>query len=204
MRELTRPSRSWLRKASRLGAATLFVASTIGACLHTPPAPSPPSPSAPDEYRSTGLCCDSALRSTPHRTSGPYCLPIPEGAPISRESTYPYRVDRDGDGYDDWVDCCPDLPEDFDGFEDADGCPDCDNDGDGVLETGQLMYNPAQRDYRWAPACEADDPPVPAEPARPLEGGPLEGVPLEGGCTALSWLSATSHKTRATVRASAP
>src|SRR3569832_155664 len=31
--------------------------------------------------------------------------------------------DRDGDGYKDDVDGCPDDPEDFDGFEDADGCP---------------------------------------------------------------------------------
>src|ERR1022692_2315378 len=32
--------------------------------------------------------------------------------------------DRDGDGYKDDVDQCPDDPEDFDDFEDADGCPD--------------------------------------------------------------------------------
>ncbi len=42
--------------------------------------------------------------------------------------------DRDGDGYKDDVDHCPDDPEDFDGFEDADGCPDPDNDQDGILD----------------------------------------------------------------------
>lgn len=42
--------------------------------------------------------------------------------------------DRDGDGYDDKVDQCPDKPEDFDSFEDQDGCPDVDNDGDGILD----------------------------------------------------------------------
>jgi outer membrane protein OmpA-like peptidoglycan-associated protein len=38
--------------------------------------------------------------------------------------------DRDGDGYKDDVDQCPDEPEDFDGFQDEDGCPDDDNDLD--------------------------------------------------------------------------
>jgi OOP family OmpA-OmpF porin len=42
--------------------------------------------------------------------------------------------DRDGDGYKDDVDKCPDEPEDFDGFEDEDGCPDPDNDKDGILD----------------------------------------------------------------------
>jgi OOP family OmpA-OmpF porin len=40
--------------------------------------------------------------------------------------------DRDGDGIKDDVDKCPDDPEDFDGFEDEDGCPDPDNDHDGI------------------------------------------------------------------------
>jgi outer membrane protein OmpA-like peptidoglycan-associated protein len=40
--------------------------------------------------------------------------------------------DRDGDGIKDDVDKCPDEPEDFDGFQDEDGCPDPDNDNDGI------------------------------------------------------------------------
>lgn len=40
--------------------------------------------------------------------------------------------DRDADGYLDPDDGCPDDPENFNGFEDADGCPDeLDSDGDG-------------------------------------------------------------------------
>jgi outer membrane protein OmpA-like peptidoglycan-associated protein len=42
--------------------------------------------------------------------------------------------DRDGDGYKDDVDQCPDEPEDFDDFEDEDGCPEPDNDKDGILD----------------------------------------------------------------------
>jgi outer membrane protein OmpA-like peptidoglycan-associated protein len=44
----------------------------------------------------------------------------------------PGMGDRDGDGIKDDVDKCPDDPEDYDGFEDEDGCPDPDNDQDGI------------------------------------------------------------------------
>ncbi len=42
--------------------------------------------------------------------------------------------DRDGDGYKDDVDECPDDPEDWDDFEDEDGCPELDNDKDGIVD----------------------------------------------------------------------
>ena len=51
----------------------------------------------------------------------------------------PTAKDRDGDGYDDDVDECPDSPEDFDGFEDENGCPDEDNDQDKVLDAAELV-----------------------------------------------------------------
>ena len=44
----------------------------------------------------------------------------------------PSFPDADGDGIPDDADQCPNEPEDFDGFEDEDGCPDLDNDGDGI------------------------------------------------------------------------
>ncbi|HEX4445663.1 MAG TPA: thrombospondin type 3 repeat-containing protein [Polyangiaceae bacterium] len=47
----------------------------------------------------------------------------------------PRRHDRDGDGVPDERDECPDLPEDRDGVQDADGCPEDDADGDGILDT---------------------------------------------------------------------
>jgi outer membrane protein OmpA-like peptidoglycan-associated protein len=40
--------------------------------------------------------------------------------------------DRDGDGIPDSLDKCPNEPEDFDSFQDTDGCPDPDNDKDGI------------------------------------------------------------------------
>ncbi len=42
--------------------------------------------------------------------------------------------DRDHDGIVDDQDRCPDLPEDFDDFQDDDGCPDPDNDRDGIAD----------------------------------------------------------------------
>jgi OmpA-OmpF porin, OOP family len=42
--------------------------------------------------------------------------------------------DTDGDGYRDDVDRCPNEPEDFDNFEDEEGCPEPDNDRDGILD----------------------------------------------------------------------
>jgi len=44
------------------------------------------------------------------------------------------NFDSDDDGIKDNIDLCPDAKEDFDGFEDEDGCPDTDNDKDGILD----------------------------------------------------------------------
>ena len=55
--------------------------------------------------------------------------------------------DRDGDGFKDDVDVCPDQPEDFDEFEDADGCPELDNDRDEILDRDDRCPNePEDRD----------------------------------------------------------
>ncbi len=70
---------------------------------------------------------------------GNACIPVdgfnqPEYRGILGFVFEPSIGDRDGDGYKDDVDQCPDDPEDFDDFEDADGCPDPDNDRDGILD----------------------------------------------------------------------
>jgi outer membrane protein OmpA-like peptidoglycan-associated protein len=49
--------------------------------------------------------------------------------------------DRDGDGIKDDLDRCPDDPEDYDDFEDEDGCPDPDNDRDGILDVDDECPN---------------------------------------------------------------
>jgi outer membrane protein OmpA-like peptidoglycan-associated protein len=53
-------------------------------------------------------------------------------------------LDADGDGILDDVDQCPNEPEDFDGFQDEDGCPDLDNDGDGILDADDGCPNDAE------------------------------------------------------------
>jgi len=60
-------------------------------------------------------------------------------APECQEVAVVVRADRDGDGILDDVDKCPENPEDFDGFEDEDGCPeDQDTDGDGIPDSKDL------------------------------------------------------------------
>src|SRR5579863_2340230 len=51
-------------------------------------------------------------------------------SPRDKCTVPPKPGDADGDGIPDNVDKCPNDPEDKDGFEDADGCPDLDNDKD--------------------------------------------------------------------------
>jgi len=52
--------------------------------------------------------------------------------------------DCDGDGIIGSKDKCSRKPEDFDGFEDEDGCPDPDNDGDGILDVDDKCPNDAE------------------------------------------------------------
>ena len=81
------------------------------------------------------------------------------GAGMLSVSWAPRDHDRDGDGIPDDVDQCPDLPEDFDGFQDADGCPDVDNDGDGIPDKLDKCPN-SQEDfdgYQDADGCPDPD-----------------------------------------------
>jgi outer membrane protein OmpA-like peptidoglycan-associated protein len=52
--------------------------------------------------------------------------------------------DTDGDGIPDSRDKCPDQPEDFDHFQDEDGCPDPDNDNDGIPDAKDACPNDAE------------------------------------------------------------
>jgi outer membrane protein OmpA-like peptidoglycan-associated protein len=44
-------------------------------------------------------------------------------------------TDSDNDDVPDYRDDCPQIQEDYDGFEDEDGCPELDNDHDGIVDT---------------------------------------------------------------------
>ena len=70
----------------------------------------------------------------------------------------PGAGDRDGDGYTDDVDKCPDDPEDFDNFEDEDGCPDLDNDQDGIPDVQDKCPNdPGPRENDGCPMNKVHD-----------------------------------------------
>ena len=72
--------------------------------------------------------------------------------------------DRDGDGIKDNVDKCPDDPEDKDGFEDADGCPD-------DAKTGKKKAPKAP-----APAAPAKAPAAAKPPAAPAVAPKKDGA----------------------------
>ncbi|HEY2748004.1 MAG TPA: OmpA family protein [Polyangia bacterium] len=96
--------------------------------------------------------------------------------------------DRDGDGIKDDVDKCPDEPEDFDDYEDEDGCPDPDNDKDGILDKDDRCPNePGPIENHGCPVTVK--PPEP-EPDRDHDGIPdkddecpeIPGPKENGGC----------------------
>ncbi len=64
-------------------------------------------------------------------------------------------IDADQDGLADTVDLCPAAPEDLDGFQDSDGCPDADNDADQVPDPEDRCPDaPEDRDgYEDADGC---------------------------------------------------
>ena len=58
----------------------------------------------------------------------------------------PVDEDPDKDGLAGAADKCANEPEDRDGWQDDDGCPDLDNDGDGVADTGDQCPEPEDKD----------------------------------------------------------
>ena len=63
------------------------------------------------------------------------------GATLS-PSINPEELDKDHDGVPNKYDQCPYEMEDIDGFRDDDGCPDYDNDGDGLLDFKMRIMEP--------------------------------------------------------------
>ncbi len=97
-------------------------------------------------------------------------------------------TDRDGDGILDRDDACPDEPEDFDGYQDADGCPEVDADRDGIPdETDACPLEPedadAFEDDDGCPDPDNDRDGIPDTlDACPLEPEDLDGFDDEDGC----------------------
>lgn len=69
------------------------------------------------------------------------------------------KRDTDGDGLLDRFDGCPTDPEDWDRFEDEDGCPDVDNDGDGIVDDDDQCPDVEEDfdEYRDRDGCPDED-----------------------------------------------
>lgn len=65
----------------------------------------------------------------------------PDDASASEPPAKIDPADPDGDGITSLSDRCPTVREDFDGFEDDDGCPELDNDRDGLRDRDDLCPN---------------------------------------------------------------
>jgi hypothetical protein len=99
-----------------------------------------------------------------------------------------FAADTDGDGIPDFRDNCRRQPEDFDGFEDTDGCPDLDNDGDGIPDSLDACPNDAEdfdgfEDTDGCPDLDNDgDGIVDARDMCPNEPEDLDGFEDTDGC----------------------
>lgn len=96
--------------------------------------------------------------------------------------------DADRDGIFDERDRCPKEPEDRDGFEDDDGCPELDNDGDEVFDSGDACpFEPEDRDdfedLDGCPELDNDEDGVPDEVDRcPSEPEDRDDFQEDDGC----------------------
>jgi outer membrane protein OmpA-like peptidoglycan-associated protein len=96
--------------------------------------------------------------------------------------------DKDGDGVADKADACPDQPEDMDGFEDADGCPDADNDKDNLLDQNDKCPDLAEdvdafQDEDGCPDLDNDNDGIPDKDDRcPNEPEDFDGDQDTDGC----------------------
>lgn len=98
-------------------------------------------------------------------------------------------IDDDNDGICADVDRCPDQPEDFDGFEDEDGCPDeQDLDGDGITDNYDMCpVDPEDSDrYQDNDGCPDEDNDLDGvldnDDRCPLEAEDPDGFQDEDGC----------------------
>jgi len=91
----------------------------------------------------------------------------------------PLVKDTDGDGIPDEIDRCPLDPEDFDGWQDEDGCPDPDNDGDGIVDKNDACPNePGPIENKGCPVGDKDLDGVPDN----LDKCPNDPGPPPDGC----------------------
>lgn len=96
--------------------------------------------------------------------------------------------DKDKDGIKGKEDVCPEEAEDYDGYEDDDGCPEIDNDGDGIVDTADKCPNEAEdkdeiEDEDGCPDLDNDGDGIPDVADKcPNEAEDKDGIEDEDGC----------------------
>lgn len=124
--------------------------------------------------------------------AGPGLIKGAIGVPVVRGFvglSYTYeRRDEDMDSIMEPADQCPASAEDVDGYEDADGCPDVDNDGDVIADGADKCPDQAEdtdnfEDLDGCPETDNDKDGVVDDQDRcPLEPEALNGFEDEDGC----------------------
>ncbi len=119
------------------------------------------------EFATVELDQGAILRATDHlqiaeaNANAAYNLsPAAKCAERGFEEPTPKPGDRDGDGYLDPDDKCPDEPENYNGYQDDDGCPDDpDTDGDGIPDSkDECVLIPEDKDgYLDEDGCPEPD-----------------------------------------------
>ncbi len=112
---------------------------------------------------------------------------------VSTPDVPDYDPDRDGDGYPDSVDKCPDVKEDGAEPNPTDGCPkEADSDNDGIPDSKDKCPNEPEdkdgiQDEDGCPEEDADNDKVPdVEDRCPLEPGPRSKIAEKNGCPSLT------------------
>jgi outer membrane protein OmpA-like peptidoglycan-associated protein len=96
--------------------------------------------------------------------------------------------DTDNDGIKGKEDVCPEEAEDYDGYDDEDGCPELDNDGDGILDINDKCPNEVEDkdgydDEDGCPDLDNDGDGIPDVADKcPNEAEDKDGIEDEDGC----------------------
>ncbi len=138
---------------------------------------------ASEHIRIAGEAAKRALDAS--RTCASKQVVVSDGSPVVVKVA---PSDRDGDGILDDQDQCPNEPEDFDGFQDEDGCPDLDNDGDGILDGADrcpLAYGPLENaGCPEVQAADSDGDGIPDDQDKcPYQPEDMDGFEDEDGCS---------------------
>ncbi len=134
---------------------------------------------------------DGTIRDTLAMYDNPLDKLGKNGAPIglvTPEVLKKLFKDSDEDAIADDEDKCPDITEDFDGFDDEDGCPDYDNDEDGIYDTKDKCPDNAEDfdgflDRDGCPDPDNDEDKVPDTVDKcPNRAETMNGYKDEDGC----------------------